>query len=65
MVLAPGVYRESVTLRRAAVLRGEPGAVIDGGGTGTVVRIQAPGAALGIPLAVPARWLARRRRRPA
>ncbi|HYV43244.1 MAG TPA: nitrous oxide reductase family maturation protein NosD [Myxococcaceae bacterium] len=46
VVLAPGVYREPLTIRRAAALRGEPGAVIDGGGAGTVVRIQAPGVAL-------------------
>jgi nitrous oxidase accessory protein len=37
----PGVYREHVALDRPLVLRGEPGTIIDGGGSGTVVLVSA------------------------
>ncbi len=39
IVVRPGVYREHVVVDRALLLRGEPGAVIDGGGAGTVVLV--------------------------
>jgi len=39
IVVGAGVYHEHVRLDRALTLRGEPGAVIDGGGTGTVVEV--------------------------
>jgi nitrous oxidase accessory protein len=37
----PGVWREHVELDRPVLLRGEPGALLDGGGTGTVVLVRA------------------------
>jgi len=37
-----GVYRERIVVDRPVVLVGEPGAVLDGGGDGTVVTIVAP-----------------------
>ena len=44
VVLGPGVHSGPLTLTRAAVLRGEPGAVVDGGGSGTVLQVTAEGA---------------------
>lgn len=41
-----GTYREHVVLDRQLTLRGEEGAVIDGGGTGTIVFVRAPGCAV-------------------
>lgn len=49
IVLAPGVYRETLTITRSVTLSAADPAdppVLDGGGRGTVVRIQAPGARL-------------------
>lgn len=43
LVLAAGTHAGRVTLDRALTLRGEPGAVLDGGGEGSVVTIDAPG----------------------
>jgi len=40
--LAPGVYAGGVKIDRPLTLAGEPGAVIDGGGQGDVVRVTAP-----------------------
>jgi nitrous oxidase accessory protein len=40
IVVGAGTYRELVVLERPLVLRGEPGAVIDGGGSGTVVLVR-------------------------
>lgn len=45
-----GVYREHLTIRRAVVLRGEPGAVVDGGGRGTVVTVEAPAEVTGLTI---------------
>lgn len=39
--VAPGVYREHLVVTRPVTLLGEPGAVIDGGGTGVVLSIHA------------------------
>lgn len=39
VVLAPGIHRENVVLRRRVTLRG-PGATLDGGGKGTVLRVE-------------------------
>jgi nitrous oxidase accessory protein len=41
--LAPGVHRGPLTIGRAIRLVGEPGAVIDGGGDGTVLTLAADG----------------------
>lgn len=44
IVVPEGVYREHVTLDHSIRLVGRPGAVLDGGGAGTVLRITAAGA---------------------
>lgn len=41
VVVRAGTYREHVLIDRPLVLRGEPGAVVDGGGEGTVVHVVA------------------------
>ena len=41
--LAPGIHAGPVDIDRALVLTCRPGAVIDAGGTGSVVRVTAPG----------------------
>lgn len=38
----PGVYREHVRIDKPITLVGEPGAIIDGGGSGDIVEIAAP-----------------------
>lgn len=43
LVLAAGVHAGPVALDRGVTLRGEPGAVLDGGGEGSVVTVTAPG----------------------
>lgn len=43
VIVSPGVYRERVVIDRPVALVGRPGAVVDGGGAGTVVRIAAAG----------------------
>ncbi|MFO1107169.1 MAG: nitrous oxide reductase family maturation protein NosD [Amaricoccus sp.] len=43
LILAAGPHAGRVTLDRALTLRGEPGAVLDGGGEGSVVTVTAPG----------------------
>lgn len=42
VVVAPGVHHGGLKLTRPIVLVGRPGAVIDGDGTGDVIRISAP-----------------------
>ena len=44
VVVPLGVWREHVVVDRRIVLRGEPGAEIDGGGRGTVLSVSAAGA---------------------
>jgi nitrous oxidase accessory protein len=44
VTLAPGVHRGPLEVRTRIVLRGGPGAVLDGGGEGTVLRVGAAGA---------------------
>jgi nitrous oxidase accessory protein len=44
VVLGPGVHAGPLLVERAAVLSGEPGAIVDGGGRGTVLRVTSPGA---------------------
>ena len=39
----PGVHRDHASIDRALVLRGDPGAVIDGGGRGSVLEVGASG----------------------
>lgn len=41
--VSAGVHRERLVIDKRVQLVGEPGAVLDGGGEGTVVRITAPG----------------------
>jgi nitrous oxidase accessory protein len=41
--VGPGVYHERIRIDKPVHLIGEPGAVIDGGGSGDVVEITAPG----------------------
>jgi nitrous oxidase accessory protein len=43
VLLGSGVHAGALRVERAIVLRGEPGAVVDGGGHATVVEIVAPG----------------------
>jgi len=43
VIVPQGAYREHVVIDKALRLIGRPGAVIDGDGEGTVLRVQAPG----------------------
>ncbi|MGC2857753.1 nitrous oxide reductase family maturation protein NosD [Novispirillum sp. DQ9] len=44
--LAPGVHAGPLVIDRPLTLIGDDGAIIDGGGTGSVVRVEAPGVTL-------------------
>lgn len=48
--VAPGVYHEHAVIEQALVLLGEPGAVIDGDGQGTVLSISAPAVVRGFTI---------------
>ena len=41
--LAPGIHRGPVVIDRTLTLEGEPGAVVEGPGEGSVIRVSAPG----------------------
>lgn len=43
IVIPAGTWPGGVRIERSVTLRGEPGAVIDGGGVGTVITVLAPG----------------------
>jgi len=45
-IVVRGVQRGPIVVRKPLRIAGTPGAVIDGGGSGTIVRIEAPGVAL-------------------
>lgn len=58
--VAPGVYREHLVIDKPLVLIGEPGAIIDGGGEGTILTVRAPGSRIeGLTLRHSGRSLAR------
>jgi nitrous oxidase accessory protein len=40
--LAPGEYKGAIRIERSLILTGRPGAVLNGGGAGSVVRVTAP-----------------------
>jgi nitrous oxidase accessory protein len=46
LVLGAGVHRGPLVVDRRVVLRGEPGAVLEGGGRGTVLTVRAGGSAI-------------------
>jgi nitrous oxidase accessory protein len=46
VILAAGVHPGRLRIDRRVVVRGEPGAVLDGGGTGTVITVEADSVAL-------------------
>jgi nitrous oxidase accessory protein len=46
VTVSRGVHREHLTITNRIILRGEPGAILDGDGAGTIVRIEAPGVEL-------------------
>lgn len=46
VIVSPGVHHEHLVIDRSVRLRGQPGAIIDGGGQGTVVRVEAAGVEL-------------------
>ena len=46
LLLEPGVHAGPLHIERTVTLRGEAGAIVDGGGTGHAVIIDAPGAAI-------------------
>ncbi|MFQ5745624.1 MAG: nitrous oxide reductase family maturation protein NosD [Gemmatimonadota bacterium] len=48
VLVLPGVYREHLEITRAVVLLGRPGAVLDGGGEGTVLTLRAPAVVSGL-----------------
>jgi nitrous oxidase accessory protein len=48
--VAPGLYREHLVIGQAAALIGEPGAVVDGEGSGTVIAVRAPASIRGFTI---------------
>ncbi|WP_406857066.1 nitrous oxide reductase family maturation protein NosD [Alsobacter sp. KACC 23698] len=44
VVAAAGLHRGSIVLRKRLVVEGRPGAVVQGAGAGSVIRVEAPGA---------------------
>jgi len=44
--IAPGIYNERLRIDRPVVLIGQPGAILDGQGSGDIVEISAPGVTL-------------------
>ncbi len=43
LILLPGIHSGTVTLEKPVVLDGEPGAIVDAGGSGTAIKILSPG----------------------
>lgn len=48
--IRPAIYRERPVVETPLVLWGEPGAVIDGGGSGTVLTLRAPAVVFGLTI---------------
>ncbi len=42
LIIPPGVYREHIRISKPITLVGQPGAIIDGGGSGDIVEVTAP-----------------------
>lgn len=50
ILVRAGTYRERLSVRSAISLRGEEGAVVEGGGTGSVVTVEAPAEITGLTI---------------
>ncbi len=46
IVLSPGVHKGPVVIRAALSLKGEPGAIVQGPGSGSVITLEAPGSSV-------------------
>jgi len=59
VLVPPGIYHEHVVVRAPVVLRGSAGAVLDGGGKGVVLTIEAPAHVSGLTIRGSGRDLSR------